>query len=130
MPLHGLCADLRAAVAISRYGSPTADPINRERDDITARLRAMNDGGRVVTGPADNRSILPADVDDFCRLPFGASRRDDRAGATDVGLWVTKFLRPIGPAIFIGHLDELKSVTVADGFLKIGAGCELYGMPD
>lgn len=44
------------------------------------------------------------------------------AGATDVGLWVTKFLRPIGPAIFLGHLDALKTVQVKGDALHIGAG--------
>src|SRR5690606_5862850 len=42
------------------------------------------------------------------------------AGATDVGLWVTKMLRPISPALFIGHL--MKDVTVTDDEIRLGAG--------
>jgi xanthine dehydrogenase small subunit len=44
------------------------------------------------------------------------------AGSTDVGLWVTKFMRDIAPAVFIGHLDELKTISEQDGVLTIGAG--------
>ena len=44
------------------------------------------------------------------------------AGATDVGLWVTKFLRDISPAVFIGHLPELKAITLAEDRVSVGAG--------
>ena len=44
------------------------------------------------------------------------------AGATDVGLWVTKFMRDIAPAVFIGHLPDLKTIAVEDGALVFGAG--------
>ena len=44
------------------------------------------------------------------------------AGATDVGLWVTKFLRDISPAVFIGHLQDLKKIQITPGHITIGAG--------
>ncbi|RFC64593.1 xanthine dehydrogenase small subunit [Fulvimarina endophytica] len=113
---------VRAAVAISRYGSPAADPIRLEREAITARLAALRSGHRIVTGPEDNRSILPADIDDFAVCLQDHPGATIVAGATDVGLWVTKFLRPISPAIFVGHLDALKSITIEDGLVRIGAG--------
>jgi xanthine dehydrogenase small subunit len=37
------------------------------------------------------------------------------SGATDVGLWVTKFMRDIGPMIFIGGIDGLHEIVEADG---------------
>ena len=118
----GYAPIIRAAVAISRYGSPAADPIARERQEITARLTALRDGSRVDTGPEGNRAILPADVDDLAACLLDHPGATIVAGATDVGLWVTKFLRPIGPAIFTGHLDGLKTVEMRDGALWIGAG--------
>ena len=48
------------------------------------------------------------------------------SGATDVGLWVTKFMRDIGPMIYIGHLAELHSITEGDGRLTLGAGGDLH----
>ncbi|MCK0140702.1 xanthine dehydrogenase small subunit [Aliiroseovarius sp. F47248L] len=112
---------IRAAVAVSRYGTPSADHLNTERDHVIARLRDLQDRQRVVTGPADNQAILPADVDDLAEVLLNHPNATIVAGATDVGLWVTKFLRPIGPAVFIGHLTELKTVHFDDGALTIGA---------
>jgi xanthine dehydrogenase small subunit len=65
---------------------------------------------------------VPANLDDFAAL---YAKRPDAtvvAGATDVGLWVTKRFRAIEPALFIGGLDELKTVGDSDGALRIGAG--------
>ena len=44
------------------------------------------------------------------------------AGATDVGLWVTKHMRDISPAVFIGNLDGLRTISEAKGVITIGAG--------
>jgi xanthine dehydrogenase small subunit len=44
------------------------------------------------------------------------------AGATDIGLWVTKLRKPLKTLIDIGRVDELKTVTREDGWLRIGAG--------
>ena len=113
---------IRAAEAVSRHGTPSADYLSRERGGITKQLQSLQDGTRVVTGPADNQAILPADVDDFAQVLLDHPDATIVAGATDVGLWVTKFLRPIGPAIFIGHLEGLKSIAVTDADISIGAG--------
>src|SRR5690606_38509133 len=40
----------------------------------------------------------------------------------DVGLWVTKFMRDISPAIFIGHLGQMKAVVEGEDSVTIGAG--------
>lgn len=47
------------------------------------------------------------------------------AGATDVGLWVTKQLRELPPIIYIGEVAELKRIEHAPGALKIGAAVSL-----
>ena len=118
----GYAPIIRAAVAVSRYGTPASDHLTAEREAMTARLRALRDGRRVVTGPQDNLSILPADVDDLAQCLLDWPGATIVAGATDVGLWVTKFLRNIGPAIFTGHLEGLKTIARQEGHLLIGAG--------
>ena len=113
---------IKAAIAVSRYGTPASDHLNLERETITTRLRRLKPEVRIVSGPQDNLSILPASVDDFAECLLNWPEATIVAGATDVGLWVTKFLRPIGPAIFIGHLDELKTIEQQGSSLCIGAG--------
>ena len=78
-----------------------------------------------MVGPLDNQAILPADVDDLAMVLKEKPEAIIIAGSTDVGLWVTKFLRPISPAVFIGHLDGLKAITITDDALEIGA-CVTY----
>ena len=43
------------------------------------------------------------------------------AGATDVGLWVTKQFRDLGPTAFLAGCDDLRGITVTDDLLRIGA---------
>ncbi|WP_281824571.1 xanthine dehydrogenase small subunit [Jannaschia rubra] len=47
------------------------------------------------------------------------------AGATDVGLWVTKQFRPLGRLAFLAGCDDLRSVTVAEDAIEIGAMCDM-----
>ncbi|WP_227284481.1 xanthine dehydrogenase small subunit [Boseongicola sp. H5] len=43
------------------------------------------------------------------------------AGATDVGLWVTKQLRDLAPVAFLNRCDDLRGITADDGVIRIGA---------
>jgi len=47
------------------------------------------------------------------------------AGATDIGLWVTKQMRHLPPLIYIGEVAELQAIREADGALRIGAAAPL-----
>ena len=47
------------------------------------------------------------------------------AGATDVGLWVTKGLRDLAPVAFLGGIDELKAIEVSEDVVRIGAGASV-----
>ncbi|WP_415639360.1 FAD binding domain-containing protein, partial [Paracoccus nototheniae] len=67
-----------------------------------------------------DRAIIPCDTDDLAQALLAEPQATLVAGATDVGLWVTKFMRDISPAIFIGHL--MKEIAVTDDMLELGAG--------
>jgi xanthine dehydrogenase small subunit len=79
----------------SRYRVRRAakDPLVFERKIIAARLAALRDGSRVEIGawrpdwcPGRTSTILP-------RARCQSPKATVVAGATDVGLWVTKFMR-------------------------------------
>ncbi|MEP2534140.1 xanthine dehydrogenase small subunit [Shimia sp.] len=118
----GYAPIIRAALAVSETGAPTADHLTAERDSITARLKASRDGCRVEVSKDGSRAILPADVDDLAEVLANEPDATLVAGSTDVGLWVTKFLRRLSPAVFIGHLDGLKAINVSDDCVTMGAG--------
>jgi xanthine dehydrogenase small subunit len=119
---------VRAAeqVAESRPSS-LFDPLERDRMEITGKLLSMKsftdtiivekiDGGSLM------RSIVPASTQAFAQILAVEPDATIVAGATDVGLWVTKQLRRLDPVIFINHLTELQSMIIEDRGVTIGAG--------
>lgn len=113
---------VRAALAISDYGDPTRDRLRLERDRVLEKLTGMDDGQRVELTHEADRAILPNNVDDLARVLLEQPQATLVAGSTDVGLWITKFMRDIAPAVFIGHLEGLQHIKVANGAITIGAG--------
>ena len=113
---------IRAARAISSYGNPASDPLALERETVAAELKAMRDGMRVEIGAGRSRLVIPANLDDLAATLEAEPNATIVSGSTDVGLWVTKFMREIAPAVFIGGLEELRTVSEQDGVITIGAG--------
>lgn len=110
---------VKAALAAGREGGQAKDTLALERDKVANLLSGMRQG-RVELTKGHERSIIPADVDDLAAVLAEHPKATIIAGATDVGLWVTKFLRDISPAVFIGHL--MKGIKVNDGEIRLGAG--------
>jgi xanthine dehydrogenase small subunit len=109
-----------AALAIQ--GKPNADPLVVERPQVIAKLKAMQTGKRIASGTLDAPFIIPADEDDLAAALVEYTNATIVAGATDVGLWVTKGFRKIDPVIYIGALAGLQNITREHGGLRIGAG--------
>ncbi|MDB6177378.1 xanthine dehydrogenase small subunit [Paracoccus sp. Z330] len=118
---------IKAALAATTMGSPAQDALNTERQAVSARLGALSDGARVELSKGNSRAILPASVDDLAQALQDYPQATLVAGATDVGLWVTKFLRDISPVIFLGHLDGLRRIEVTDSAIEFGAGVSYTG---
>ncbi len=118
----GYAPIIRAAESLSQYGQPQGDPLWAERIAARARIQALNDGKRVELGAGDKKIFIPASLDDFADIYAANPQARIVAGSTDVGLWVTKFMRPIGPVIFIGHLQELRRVVDTETGVEIFAG--------
>ncbi|SFV29507.1 xanthine dehydrogenase small subunit [Devosia crocina] len=118
----GYAPIIRAGQAISSYGQPQGDPLWAERIAVKDKIKAINDGRRVVIGEGNQQIIIPATLDDFAELYEALPSARIVAGSTDVGLWVTKFMRPIGPVIFTGHLQELKRIAENDSEVRFYAG--------
>ena len=79
---------------------------------------AAGAGGQ--TAPRD--AHRPATADDLARLYAAHPAATLVAGATDVGLWVTKQMRDLGPVIFLGGCADLQRIEETGGRLRIGAG--------
>ena len=111
----GYAPILRAAADVG--ANPAADPLFVQRETVRARLAALVDGRRV-----DLEDVaIPRDVDDLAEILLERPSATIVSGATDVGLWVTKGMQRITPAVFIHHLDALRRIEVTDEMMEIGA---------
>ncbi len=118
----GYAPIIRAGEAMGTYGQPQGDPLLAERIAVKDKIKALNDGRRVEIGTGDKQIIIPANLDDFAAVYEANPEARIVAGSTDVGLWVTKFMRNIGPVIFIGHLQELKRIAENASEVRFYAG--------
>ena len=108
--------------AISDHGNPASDWLEQARETNFDRLVALKDGARVVIEGEGKRAVLPASLDDLAQVRLEEPETLIVAGSTDVGLWVTKDMRPLGTAVFISHLEELRDISRAQPYVIFGAG--------
>lgn len=74
-----------------------------------------------VRGQAAPGAFSPRDSDDLAEWYLAHPDAVLVAGATDVGLWVTKQLRDLKPVAFLGAVEDLKGIEVQAGSLHVGA---------
>ena len=63
----------------------------------------------------------PSTADELADLLLAHPETRIVAGATDVGLWVTKQHRELGPTVFIGDIADLRGIEESDDALILGA---------
>ncbi|MEO8243812.1 MAG: xanthine dehydrogenase small subunit [bacterium] len=76
-------------------------------------------------GPGDGKSsgfFHPATAQDLATWYAANPEATLIAGATDVGLWVTKQLRDLSPVAFLNRIADLAQITPQGDRLRIGAG--------
>ncbi len=76
-------------------------------------------------GPGDGKSpgaFRPASADDLASWFIANPDATLVAGATDVGLWVTKQMRDLKPIAFLNGIKELQGISREGDRLRIGAG--------
>jgi len=90
--------------------------------EVLARLAAWRDGASYTIGDGDRHFFSPGSLGDLLRLAAQYPDATILAGATDVGLWVTKQHRALDPVIWIGRVPELARIDETDDAIRIGAG--------
>ena len=86
--------------------------------EAAERLAALEDGATVRVGDF----VQPGSLDALAEILLAAPEATIVAGATDVGLWVTKGLAELAPLVHIGRVAELKQIEESEDGLRIGAG--------
>ncbi|WP_225197464.1 xanthine dehydrogenase small subunit [Gluconobacter oxydans] len=97
------------------------DRFDAQVEAIAERLTALQDGESVrLEGPEGTLSI-PASADDLAEILLADPEATIVAGATDVGLWVTKGMRRLKHVVPIGRVPELRALSRTPEGLRIGA---------
>jgi len=112
---------IEAALAMNRIDGPDSHIAGRE-DEVRGALEAMEDGETLCLEGDGRRFFAPATSDELAWLLLDHPGAVILAGATDVGLWVTKQHRRLDPVIWIGRIDDLKRIEDRGDHLAIGAG--------
>ena len=77
---------------------------------------------RPMGDAAQSPSCAPESADALAEMYLAQPDAVLVAGATDVGLWVTKQLRDLGPVIFLNRCRDLQQIGETAAGLRIGAG--------
>ncbi len=114
-----------AAALETCVGAP-ADRFAETAPQRAAALAAHADHRDVFVGDEAAFFAAPASLDSLAALYARFPDATLVAGATDVGLWITKQLRDLKRVIWLGGVAGLDSIgESADGGLSIGAGVSL-----
>ena len=70
----------------------------------------------------DATAFAPETLDDLATWYAAHPDATVIAGATDVGLWVTKQLRDLGDVVFLNRCRDLQQIAFDDDTITIGAG--------
>ncbi len=129
----------RSIGAVGTEGIPVKDVIAGNLCRCTGYGPILDAGEANPPEPTDDREIAallrtiapacagrgwfaPKTSDELAALLIEHPEARIIAGATDVGLWVTKGLQDLGTIIFIGDIADLRRIEDAAGGLTIGAG--------
>jgi xanthine dehydrogenase small subunit len=85
----------------------------------------LDDSTELQDLPKITNSFAPETVDDLAEVYKSHPDATLIAGATDVGLWVTKQLRQLGQVIFLSRCTDLQGIELTDSEICIGAGVDM-----
>jgi xanthine dehydrogenase small subunit len=81
-------------------------------------------------GDAGDAPFAPASSDDLAAWYLAHPEATLVAGATDVGLWVTKELRDLPEVAFLHDCADLQRIEPVAGGLRVGAGVTIAALRD
>ena len=125
----GYAPIIRAAEAAA--SAPIPDWMQNDRSFVSAQIPksdatttppvspdAQGGSGGTPVPPA----FRPTNSDDLADWYLAHPDATLIAGATDVGLWVTKQLRDLAPVAFLNGVTDLQQIERQGGLLHVGAG--------
>lgn len=119
----GYAPIIRAAKAVQ--GAPVPDWI-----DDRGKLAPVPPPPHDTLTTADDGAFRPRSSDELADLYLANPSATLIAGATDVGLWVTKQLRALHPVAFLNGIDDMARIEAQGDHMRIGAGVTIAALRD
>ena len=113
-----LCRCTGYAPIVRAAEAAAAEPVPGWMNEDLRQLDSMAGGG-------DAGCAMPKTSDELADWYAANPKGTLIAGATDVGLWVTKGLRDLAPVAFLGGIDDMKAIDVGEDVVRIGAGASV-----
>jgi xanthine dehydrogenase small subunit len=117
------CTGYRPIVEAARSAcaAPAADRFALAGEETARRLAELRDDAGVAVGDDARFFAAPASEDALAALYAAHPEATLVAGATDVGLWITKALRDLDRIIWLGRVAGLDAVSVEADRVTLGA---------
>ena len=117
------CTGYRPIVdaALSSCSRPAADRFTAQERDVTKALSALESDDDLFVGSDERFFAAPASVAGLAKLYATHPTAVLVAGATDVGLWITKQLQTLPKIIWLGRVRGLDIVEDGRDTITFGA---------
>ncbi|SEF67859.1 xanthine dehydrogenase small subunit [Bosea lathyri] len=112
---------IAAAQRMYRLNAGEREHFALQRERVAKQLADLCDSETLVLDGPDGRFHAPATIEALADLVLDHPQATLVAGATDVGLWVTKDMRRLDPVIYLGRIEELRTIGDKGNHLRIGA---------
>ena len=117
--------DAALAACAARPGDRPDDLFAMTAAETRLALAALDDGEEVFVGDEDTFFAAPRRFDTLDRILAACPDATLVAGATDVGLWITKAGRILPKIVHVGRLDGLDRIEESDADVTLGAAVSL-----
>ncbi|MGB8314356.1 MAG: xanthine dehydrogenase small subunit [Aestuariivirga sp.] len=107
--------------AVKSCAGKPADSWAAAAPETARQLSALHDAADIFVGDTSTFYASPASRESLARLFATHPDATLVAGATDVGLWITKQLRTLPKIIHVGRAEGLGDITDHGNHLSIGA---------
>ncbi|MBL4740513.1 MAG: xanthine dehydrogenase small subunit [Sneathiella sp.] len=111
---------IEAAKSIA--GNAPADKFTARQKNTVELLQSLAKESSLSLDLSGRRYFAPKTMAELSSLLAQHPAAIILAGATDIGLWVTKQFRELETVIYVGQIEALKKICVEKDHLVIGAG--------
>lgn len=121
------CTGYRPIVqaGLQACAQPVADRFDALEAQTLAQLQGIAQQGLAELDTGNAHCLIPTTVDELATAYAQAPAARLFAGSTDLALEVTQLHTPLSAMIYLGHVAELRGVTVNEQVLDIGAATPL-----